>query len=300
MAKWIKETFPLEMPDYYLSQERTKGLVEDWEYEGPRRIAVYIYKDSNLLAWNHNYQDLSDKKDPDFQKEQWESLEIHAGIDKYPVEVTFEKDPLLLAAFVQNTVLQEHVPLQKEYYWDGREEIHPTDKKWYNEEHQVYRWEKTRDWMYCHSWPTTPNHTIEISEVTYDPEKGEFVKPYPWRKPHITPHEFLYYYYNIIEEIERYIDIEGDDLLPNKLDLVKKYRDELRDLQNKFEPFLDRPWMIALPPDPRYNEENFKKVDTFAIMDESGFAPLVVTEENLMEMAQKASMSPPQGFSIDP
>jgi hypothetical protein len=299
MAKWIKETFPLEMPDYYLSQERTKGHVADWEYEGPRRIAVYVYRDSNLLAWNHNYQNLSDKNDPDLQKEQWENLEIHAGLDKYPVEVTFEKDPLILAAFVQNNVLQDHLPFSKEFYWDGREEIHPTDKKWYNEEHVVYRWEKTRDWMYCHSWPTTPAHTIEIAEVTYDPEKGEFVKPYPWKKPHITTHEFLYYYYNMIEEIERYIKDEVD-LHPDQLETLEKYRDELRDLQNKFEPFLDRPWMIALPPDPRYNEENFKKVENFTIMDETGLSPLVVTEENLMEMAEKAEMSPPQGFNISP
>jgi len=300
MAKWIKETFPLEMPDYYLSQERTKGLVADWEYEGPRRIAVYIYKDSNLLAWNHSYQELFDKNDEDFQKEQWEQLEIHAGLDKYPVEVTFEKDPLLLAAFVQHNVLQEDIPLQKEFYWDGREEIQPTDKKWYNEEHKVYRWEKTRDWMYTHSWPTTPAHTIEIPEVTYDPEKNEFVKLYPWKKPHITPHEFLYYYYNLIEEIENYIKVDGVDLLPDKLEIIEKYRDELRDLENKFEPFLDRPWMIALPPDPRYNEENFKKVDTFTIMDETGIYPMVVTDDNLREIADRVDMFVPQGMNINP
>lgn len=300
MAKWIKETFPLEMPDYYLSQERTKGLVADWTYEGPRRVAVYIYRDSNLLAWNHGYQPLSDKKDPDFQKEQWENLEIHAGLDKYPVELTFEKDPLLLAAIAQGDVLQEHLPLQKEYYWDGREEIQPTDKKWYNEEHNVYRWEKTRDWMYCHSWPTTPTHTIEVCEITYDPEKGEFVKPYPWKKPHITTHEFLYYYYNLIEEVEKYIEVDGDDLLPDKLKTIEKYRDELRDLENKFEHYLDKPWMIALPPDPRYFEENFKKVDTFTIMGEDGVNPLIVTDENLKQMADSVGMFVPQGLNIDP
>ena len=116
MAKWIKETFPLEMPDYPMSHERTKGHVADWTYEGPRRVAVYVYKDTNLLAWNHSYQNLSDKKDPDFQKEQWEFLEIHAGLYKYPVELTFEKDSLLLAAFVQSSVLEEEVPLQKELH----------------------------------------------------------------------------------------------------------------------------------------------------------------------------------------
>ena len=103
----------------------------------------------------------------------------------------------------------------------------------------------------------------------------------------------------MIEEIEKYIKDEVD-LHPDQLETLEKYRDELRDLQNKFEPFLDRPWMIALPPDPRYNEENFKKVENFTIMDETGLSPLVVTEENLMEMAEKAEMSPPQGFNISP
>ena len=300
MAKWIKETFPLEMPDYYLSQERTKGHVADWTYEGPRRVAVYIYRDSNLLAWNHSYQPLSDKKDTDFQKEQWEHLEIHAGLDKYPVELSFENDPVLLSAIVQLDVLQENIPLQKEYYWDGREEIHPTDKKWYNKEHEVYRWEKTRDWMYAHSWPILPNNLISIHEIKYDPEKKEFVKPYPWKKPNITTHEFLYYYYTLIDEIEKYIEVDAVDFLPEKIEVLEKYRDALRDLENKFEPFLDRPWMIALPPDPRYNEENFKKVDTFAIMGEDGINPLIVTENNLKEAADKVNMFVPQGMNIDP
>jgi hypothetical protein len=101
------------------SKRQTKGYVEDWTYEGPRRVAVYIYKDTNLLAWNHSYQQLSDKNDPDLQKQQWEDLEIHAGLDKYPVELTFEKDPVLISAMVQLEVLQEDIPLQKEYYWDG-------------------------------------------------------------------------------------------------------------------------------------------------------------------------------------
>ena len=300
MAKWIKETFPLEMPDYYLSQERTKGHVADWTYEGPRRVAVYIYRDTNLLAWNHSYQALSDKNDPDYQKEQWEFLEIHAGLDKYPVELTFEKDPLLLAAFVQSGVLQEEIPLQKEYYWDGREEIHPTDKKWYDEENNINKIEKERDWMYAHSWPILPGNLIELWDIKYDPEKKEFVKPYGWKKPTITTHELLYYYYHLIDEIKRYVEEEGVDWMPDKIKMFDDYLEELVSLQDKFEPFLDRPWMITLPNDPRYNEENFKKVDTFAIMDESGFAPLVVTQERLTEMAEKAGMSPPQGFNIDP
>jgi hypothetical protein len=300
MAKWIKETFPLEMPDYYLSQERTKGYVEDWTYEGPRRVAVYIYKDTNLLAWNHSYQQLSDKNDPDLQKQQWEDLEIHAGLDKYPVELTFEKDPVLISAMVQLEVLQEDIPLQKEYYWDGREEIHPTDKKWYNEEDKIYKYEKERDWMYAHSWPILPGNLIELWDIKYDPEKKEFVKPYGWKKPIITTHEFLYYYYHLIDEMKRYIEEEGVDWMPDKIKIFDDYLEELVSLQDKFEPFLDRPWMIALPNDPRYKEENFKKVDTFPIMDESGFGQLIVTQENLMEMADKVQMNPPQGFSIDP
>ena len=300
MAKWIKETFPLEMPDYYLSQERTKGYVEDWTYEGPRRVVVYIYRDTNLLAWNHSYQQISDKNDPDLQEQQWKDLEIHAGLDKYPVELTFEKDPVLISAMVQLEVLQEDIPLQKEYYWDGREEIHPTDKKWYDKENNISKIEKERDWMYVHSWPILPGNLIELWDIKYDPEKKEFVKPYGWKKPTITTHEFLYYYYHLIDEMRRYVEEEGVDWMPDKIKKFDDYLKELVSLQDKFEPFLDRPWMIALPNDPRYNEENFKKVDNFAMMDESGFRPLIVTEENLMEMAQKAEMSPPQGFNIDP
>ena len=96
--------------------------------------------------------------------------------------------------------------------------------------------------------------------------------------------------------MKMYIEEEGVDWLPDQTKKYENYIEELVALQDKFEPFLDRPWMISLPNDPRYDEENFKKVENFPIMDESGFGPLKVTPENLAEMAKKAEQEPPQGY----
>ena len=296
MAKWIKETFPLEMPDFYLSQERTLGLVADWEYEGPRRVAVFVHRGSNLISYSHGWFAITDKKNKEVREKEWEDLSILAGLDYYPAEVTFEKDPLLLAAVFQRHVIQEEVPLQKEYYEDGTYAIHPTDSNYYSGlksgEDKI---EKERDWIYCHSWPTTPLHTIEIAEVKYDPEKSEWVKPFQWKRPHIQTHEFAYFYYDSIKDIENYIENDMEDDSPEFKEKILKYRDELKQVQEKYKNYYDKPWMILVPSDPRRNEPAWKNYENWVVYGING-EPLAVTHRILTDLSEEVNMELPVGM----
>lgn len=292
MAKWIKETFTMEVPDYYLSQERTKNLTQEWTYEGPRRVAVLIWKNNNILAWDHGVFPLTDKKDKEAREREWEFLKVHAGIDMYPAELTFEDDPVLISSLILG---DEKQTLQKEYYWDGTDAICPKDKVIHDEGTPF--WEKTNDWAYVHEWPMFPYEVIELSEIQYDPEKKEFVKPYAWKKPHITPHEFLYYYYSKIEEMRKFCEDDIIDLHPDVQIEFYTYLTELESLQDKIQPFIDRPWMINLPQDPRYKQPNFNPVHHFCIMDEfDKTKKLEVTKDNLGKMAEAINMQIPEGF----
>jgi len=292
MAKWIKETFTMEVPDYYLSQERTKDLTQEWTYEGPRKVAVLIWKNTNTLAWDHGVFPLTDKKDRTSIEEEWERLKIHAGLDMYPVELSFESDPVLISCLVYNGQKQT---LQKEYYWDGTDAIHPKDEVTFDDGSPY--WNKKNDWAYCHEWPMFPDHVIELTEIKYDPDRKEFVKPYPWKKPHITPHEFLYYYYSLIEDMRKFCDDDIVDLHPDVQVEFYNYLSELESLQDKIQPFIDRPWMINLPPDPRYKQPNFNPVHHFCVMDDfDRTKKLEVTKQNLGELAESISMEIPEGF----
>jgi hypothetical protein len=296
MAKWIKETFPLEMPDFYLSQERTLGLVEDWMYEGPRRVAVFVHRKTNFISYSHGWFNITDKKDKEVREKEWEDLSILAGLDFYPAEVTFEKDRLLLAAVFQRHVLQEDVPLQKEYYEDGLFSIHPTDVDYYSElKFGKRKIETERDWIYCHSWPTTPLLTIEIAEVRYDPDKGEWIKPYQWKRPHIQTHEFAYFYYQSVKDIEDYIKNEMDDDSPEFIEKILDYRDKLKQVQEKYKNYYDKPWMILVPPDPRRNEPAWKNYENWVVYGING-EPMAVSTRMLGEMADDVNMNIPLGM----
>ena len=299
MAKWIKETFPLEMPDFYLSQERSLGLVEDWVYEGPRKIAVFVWRGTNLLDFNMLWHHLPE--DEEEYAKAWEFLTIQAGLDMYPAEVTFEKDPLLLAACVQRHVLQEDVPLQKEYYEDGSFSIQPTDTEFYKQQKAgVYKPERKNNWLYAHSWPTTPLHTISVAGVTYDPDKGEWVKPYPYTKPHIQPHEFAYFYYESIKNIEEYINnVQFEEQPPEYREKILKYRDELKNVQEKYKKFYDKPWMIYVPPDPRTGEDGVKNYENWVLYDDMG-TPIFASQRMLTEMADDVNMEVPEGLLPGP
>ena len=301
MAKWIKETFEVEVPDYPFSTKHDRKLVQEWTYEGPDEIICFAWKEGDLIDVAFGYFDVeSDEVD---RKRQWDALVVHAGVPMYPAIISFEKDPLLLAAIRQGKGLDEeeylnkYIQNQKVFYWDGTEEIYPiSDDKYndrrYEDENAGIEIIKKKPWMYCTTWPMMPHQLIEPVYFRYDKEKQEVVKPYPFRRPQITTQQFLYVYYRMIDSINNFIDTKCCSMPPKKREPYIKYRDELVALQEKAKFYWDKPWMITFPQDPRQPRDDNYKIETFQVFDGPNHK-LEVTPEVLQQAAEGANMTIP-------
>lgn len=228
MAKTITKVFQYNLPDDYLSNESTLGLKAEWTYTGPDKIWVFVdYKTNKLLA-RESFREY-DHNDPE---KQYEFLEQYTGFNSYPALITFDEDPLLLSAVAQIAPEIWDIP-HRDYY-------HP----------------ETGEWFYHRPDPTVPDHTIELQDCEYDPKLKKWKKPYPWKIPHITRPEFEYNHKVILEDAltirERYDENEWTEDQREKWDA---FIAGMQEVPVKFAAWLDRPWMVPFPDDPRLDPE---------------------------------------------
>jgi hypothetical protein len=236
MAKHIRKVFQYDLPDEYLSNESTLGLKAEWTYEGPEKIWVFVdYKTNKLLA-RESFREY-DQSDPEAQ---YEFLEEYTGFNSYPVLITFDDDPLLLSAVAQMAPEMKDLPTKKYF--------HP----------------ETKELFYERPHPTVPDHTIEIQDCEYDPKLKRWKRPYPWKIPHIIRQEFEWNYKLVLDDA---LDIKTRYEENNwSEDQTKQWDDFILELQNvptKFEAWLDTPWMVPFPNDPRLSPDwpNFVNAD---------------------------------------
>jgi len=301
MAKWIKETFEVEIPDYPYSTKHERKLVQEWTYEGPDEIICFVWKEGDLLDVSFGFFDVeSDEVD---RKRQWDSLVVQGGVPMYPAIISFERDALLLAAIRQGNVpgeeeyFSKYIKNQKVFYWDGTEEVYPIsddtyEDKRYEEENGGIKISKKKPWMYAVPWPMPPQKIIQQAYFKYDKENQEVVKPYPYVRPQITTQEFLYVYYRMIQSIDKFIETKCCSMPPKKREPYIKYREELVALQEKAKFYWDKPWMITFPQDPRQPRDDNYKIETFQVFDGPNHK-LEVTPEVLQEAAEHSNMTVP-------
>jgi hypothetical protein len=110
--------------------------------------------------------------------------------------------------------------------------------------------------FYARPDPTVPDHTIEVQDCEYDPKLKKWKKPYPWKIPHITRPEFEFNHKIILEDAlairERYDENEWTEDQREKWDA---FIAEMENVPVKFAAWLDRPWMVPFPNDPRLDPE---------------------------------------------
>jgi hypothetical protein len=103
---------------------------------------------------------------------------------------------------------------------------------------------------YGHPDPIPPDHTYELTEIQYDVEKGEFVKPYPWKQPHMSWEELIR-----VRDIA--LHISDSKLLnastPELKTAWQEYRQKLRDLPTLMAGI--DPWKVIIPDEPDVNKE---------------------------------------------
>lgn len=233
MAK-IRKTFRYDLPDDYLSQENKLGLKAEWTYEGPDKVWVFVDYKTNKVLPREAFR-LVDEENPE---KQYEDLEVYTGLNSYPALITFEKDPLLLASIAEIPPLAVDLP-NKEYRLPGSDEV-----------------------FYSRPNPTTPDHTIQVDACEYDPEKKEWIKPYPWRIPHITRRQFEDAHADILADAKRVrSEAELNEWEDEQIAMWDAYITEFEGVLNKYADYLDTPWMIPFPSDPRGSLEWQKYID---------------------------------------
>lgn len=213
----ITKEFEYDLPDDYLSQETTLGLKANWTYVGEDKIWVFVDKETNKLNYFESFSYYDDGKD---YEEQLKYMTLAGGLNSYPVLVEAEKEPLLISAIAQKAPEMKDMEVKNYYHYE------------------------TGEWIYARPNPTTPDHTIELPECEYDPEKSEWKKPFPWKKPHITREEFENWLTGRIL-YEKKMDISL--LTDEEKNIWSEYLEELENIPIKFEKYLDTPWMIKTP-----------------------------------------------------
>jgi hypothetical protein len=147
MANIITKTFTYNLPDDYLSQERTLGKTAEWTYIGPDEICLVVEKTTNKYSGQFLTHDHDKDNTP-------------VPLDKYHVHVSCEDNPLLCAL--------AHAEIEKPDYadLDQHEELLPDGLTYKRPLHPP------------------PDHTHDISDIVFDPVTESAPGPYPWKKPH--------------------------------------------------------------------------------------------------------------------
>lgn len=203
----VSVPFTYDLPDEYLYQTRTLGKTGDWTWNGPDKIWVFVRKDTNRIK-SRNY--LTERDDGDI---------IVVGDDEYKVMIDCKTDPLMASMFDTIGIDYGMLPHSEETLPDG----------------SIY------------SRPTTPapDHTYELLEIEYNPTTGTFIKPYPWKRPHMTWARLRVTRDSLLGACDSKISAD----MPQEMkDAWMEYRQKLRDLPNVFEGV--DPWKVPFPEEP--------------------------------------------------
>ena len=221
----IKKKITYDMPDEYLAQTSDLGLTGEWDYDGPEKIYVFIDKETNKMVPHYSFRI---HKDEVTQEEMDTEMDVVTGLDCYHAPVEFDKDPLLLAALADDAKLAVDLP-QKTYTLPGETEP-----------------------FYSRPDPLQPDHVIDLGDIEWDPTKNEWKKPFPWRKPHIIREQFEAAHAGILAQTKA---ISTSKFTASQKTRWNAFVTEFENVTTKFADYLDTPWMIPFPNDPRLDDK---------------------------------------------
>lgn len=220
-VKEITLEFDFDLPDEYLMQTNELGLTGKWTYTGPEYIWVFVDKNTNKLDVSKNYL-AHDPKDPECQR----IAEISGGLGHRTILVDAKQEPCLASLFMAVPMASE-LP-QKEYKLEGDDTVY-----------------------YSRPDPQYPDHTYEINDIQYDFASNSWVKPFPWKQPHVTMEQIDAAIAFNISTAEA--DIADEDTPAELRAKLETFVTELKNIKTKFAGW--QPWQIPFPDDPRANPE---------------------------------------------
>jgi hypothetical protein len=206
----ITKTFTYDLPDAYLYQTNDNKLTGTFTYTGPQFMWIFINNATKKIISRFHYTERDNGAD------------VHTPEGQTKVLVDADKDPII-ASLLHNEVDYATLPQTLETFADGS--------------------------TYGHPDPQTPDHTYELTEIQYDVEKGEFIKPFAWKEAHVDWEEIIRWRNNSLAISDNKIR----NCNPDQVAAWEEYRQRLRDLPVTFAGV--DPWKITFPTEPdRPNE----------------------------------------------
>ena len=203
----ITKTCTYDAPDDYLYQTNTLGNTWSYEYEGPDKLWIFISEETGRPL---NGQCFTIKDDGD---------EIPTPPGQVKILVDDNVDTVI-ASMIWRHKYYDYLPTQTEQLPDGTSYTRPINQP--------------------------PDHTYEFMECVYNIAAGEWVKPLPWKKPHVT--------WDDLRKARTAMLAASDKTLATTLmsdqerAAFEVYRQKLRDLPAVFEGV--DPWKVIFPTDP--------------------------------------------------
>jgi hypothetical protein len=206
----ISVEFTYDVPDDYLYLTNDLGKTGIWTYDGPDKCWVLVDKATNRFV----------------------SVKTEADDgDVYPVPPNIEKvfvncqDNPLFCTIIGLDEIRDYsdLPQYEEQLPDGN--------------------------VYSRPAVPAPDHTYELQDIAYNPITKEFVKPYPWKKPHVTWNDIRAWRNSWLA----YHDSKNvDDMPPALRTQWEEFRQKLRDIPQTYgaepggTPIID-PWKFVPP-----------------------------------------------------
>lgn len=210
MAKIVK-SFTYDIADDYLYQTNTLGKTAVWTYRGPDKIWVFVNKETLKPASNR------------WLTEEEDGATYPTPLDEIKVEIDCNENPLLAAL------------------WHAGQEEERTD---YTQLPQYFE-DMPDGTTYQRPLHPAPDHTYELLELEFDVESGEFKKPYPWKKPHVTWDDIRAIRNTLLENSDQNL---ASDTPASVREKVEAYKQALRDIPQIYAG--KDPWKITLPTNP--------------------------------------------------
>jgi hypothetical protein len=203
----ITKTCTYDLPDDYLYQTNTLGLTGSYEYEGPDKLWIFVNEETGMPI---NGQVYTERDDGD-------EVPAPQGTIKVFVDANVE------------TVLASMIWRHKDYsYLPTITEQLPDNTSYTRPEVQP------------------PDHTYEFMECVYNVATNEWVKPFPWKKPHMTWEGIRQGRLSLLAASDRVLATTL--LTTSEAAEYEVYRQKLRDLPAVFEGV--DPWKIIFPEPP--------------------------------------------------
>jgi len=143
----ITKTITYDIPDDYLAQTNNDGNTASWTYEGPDKMWIFAWNDTNIVEASPIYTESTDG----------DSVPEPTGMYRVCVDTAITNHQPLASIIYQNL---DHQNLPR------RSETLPNGETW-----------DVLD-------PLPPHEVYDDDNITYDKETNTFT--YPWKPPHVT------------------------------------------------------------------------------------------------------------------